>query len=222
VETAVILGVYGGQIEMDRNMAGLLGIPFTERDKRFYLGVRTGYAAHLNTMSGDLKDVRSSRSPAFEAAVQGSIFINKIFAFQGELIYSPRHSVKYPGSEVYWAPADSGAGFASPALMIPILVKLNFYPRNFLISLAGGVNFTIPIGQMEYKNKAYDFSVPPGITAGGSVGIKLGPGNLFADLRYSADFGRISISDNRGTISVYHRQIIAVSLGYELGLVDRR
>jgi hypothetical protein len=110
--------------------------------------------------------------------------------------------------------------------MIPLLAKLTFRPGIFLFSLFAGVHVTIPLGKMDYtgqsnENASYDYSVPLGLSAGADIGIKMGPGVLFADLRYLMDFGNTSIRDDYGVLSVYKRSQVSVSLGYEFALIGR-
>jgi hypothetical protein len=64
--------------------------------------------------------------------------------------------------------------------------------------------------------------VPLGFTIGGNAGIPLGEGILFADARYSIDFGNTNIKDNSGILELYTRGFLSFSLGYEIGMIGRR
>jgi hypothetical protein len=59
-----------------------------------------------------------------------------------------------------------------------------------------------------------------GWTLGGSAGMKLGPGALFVDLRYMADFEGTRIQRKGSIIEAYSRGMMAFSLGYEIGLMN--
>jgi hypothetical protein len=61
----------------------------------------------------------------------------------------------------------------------------------------------------------YSYTVPLGVTAGADLGMHLGPGLLFLDIRYSLDFGT-NESDN--SIATFRRNMVSFSLGYKYGL----
>jgi hypothetical protein len=87
-----------------------------------------------------------------------------------------------------------------------------------------GAYLSVPLGQMEIKhrNGSYtsDFSFLGGLMAGGGLGIKLGPGTVFADVRYAGDFGYIT-SDYNGNKEVSKRKKTYFSLGYEFGVIPK-
>ena len=60
-----------------------------------------------------------------------------------------------------------------------------------------------------------------GFIAGGNIGIKLGPGTLFADVRYAGDFNDIEVRGDWGSRAVYKRGMAFYSLGYEFGIGSR-
>ena len=95
----------------------------------------------------------------------------------------------------------------------------------FAVSLFTGPYFSIPLGKLEYasgdRTDSYNFNVPAGWLVGVAPGIRLGPGALFADIRYGGDFGNTSISDNNGVLSVYSRNMVSFTLGYEVGFIRR-
>jgi hypothetical protein len=86
----------------------------------------------------------------------------------------------------------------------------------------GGLYVSLPLGKAALNTNgntsSASFSVLGGFAAGGSAGIKLGPGVLFGDFRYGSDFTNLKISDN-GSRELSRRGKISVSLGYEIGLL---
>jgi hypothetical protein len=58
--------------------------------------------------------------------------------------------------------------------------------------------------------------------AGGSVGVKIGPGILFADIRYWGDFSGTKIEGSDFTLEPYRRSMLSFGIGYEIGLFTMR
>jgi hypothetical protein len=71
----------------------------------------------------------------------------------------------------------------------------------------------------ETSSYAYSYSLPLGLLGGLSVEFPLGPGLIFADIRYSADLGDPELRD--GDMDAYTRHTAALSLGYEFGLFKK-
>jgi hypothetical protein len=69
---------------------------------------------------------------------------------------------------------------------------------------------------------SYNYTTPMGFIAGGNIGVKLGPGTLFLDIRYAGDFEDIAIYGDWGSRAVYKRSLIFYSLGYEFGIGNRK
>jgi hypothetical protein len=155
--------------------------------------------------------------------------------------------VRYDGEQTYWYVKDGEqksssksykASFESWSLEIPILLKLLVMPqelniagRQMFIAPFGGIYITIPLAPltdpMKYtsnmytydKNVTFDYSTPIGWIAGTNVGIRLGPGDIFIDIRFSQDIGNTSIEDDTDQwLQIYRRSKASFSLGYEFGL----
>jgi hypothetical protein len=118
--------------------------------------------------------------------------------------------------------------FSTLSLQFPLLAKLNFYPGKFRLSPFCGAYFLLPLGSIK-TSSPYDteqslaYSVPPpfGILGGLSAAYPLGPGMIFADLRYAADLGEPELSGGPEQTS-YRRHMISLSLGYEFGFFKKR
>jgi hypothetical protein len=138
--------------------------------------------------------------------------------------------------------------FESMSLTLPIMVKGTFWFDRFLVAPMAGLYLTLPLGKMNgpvmvpklddagnavtnddgeelFEPKDADtpfkYSVPLGFTAGATLGMRLGPGNLFLDARYSIDFGKTVLKLEQET-TVYRRSSLSVSLGYEFGLLKKK
>jgi hypothetical protein len=106
-------------------------------------------------------------------------------------------------------------------MMAPVLVKFTFRPGIFLLAGFGGVYLTIPLGAMSIwtGGTEYEYTVTPtwGFIAGGNVGIKLGPGTLFLDIRYAGDFTDTQVKGDWGSRGLYKHSRAIFSMGYEFG-----
>ena len=195
-------------------------------DSRLYAGLRLGVSPRFYGLSKDISSGSAETGASFEAALQVSVYLFSLFnieaGLQTELLFS-MDTVSYSGT-------DSGgaftASFTSSVPEIPLLIKALYRPSGrFAVSLFTGPYFSIPLGKLEYASgdgtDSYNFNVPAGWLVGVAPGIRLGPGALFADIRYGGDFGNTSISDNNGVLSVYSRNIVSFTLGYELGFLRR-
>jgi hypothetical protein len=109
--------------------------------------------------------------------------------------------------------------------MFPLLFKLNFRPGNFRLAPFGGLFAFVPLGEASYRKnpagKTDSFSwsaeVPLGFTVGLETAMKLGPGMILADIRYSGDFSMVSIHD---TDKSYKRGMLSFTLGYAFGFIN--
>jgi hypothetical protein len=104
--------------------------------------------------------------------------------------------------------------------MIPLMVKGIFRINRFVVSPLAGLYLTVPLGQMIGKDEVSNFSYLTflGGTVGAELGMHLGPGILFLDTRYAADFGNTKQSDE----PVYWRSMVTFSLGYKFGLLKKK
>jgi TolB-like protein len=232
VETAQIQFGDTVSVLLDGQLANLLRIappkepsPFAEippwANKWLYIGVRGGGSLGFFTLSDDIEGEAGAIPFGFEAGAQAGLQIARFLAVQVEALLS-QDSFEYTSSD--WG--NYVSSFTSRSLMLPVLAKFTWRSTRFLFALYGGGHMTIPFGRMDYKSNldesgSYQFAVPAGVTGGADFGVKLGPGVLFLDARYSRDLGNTSISDDGGTLSVYSRGKASISLGYEFGVIDK-
>ncbi|GHV91979.1 hypothetical protein AGMMS50268_24820 [Spirochaetia bacterium] len=116
--------------------------------------------------------------------------------------------------------------YQNVSLMIPVVVKATFRPvrARFLIAPLAGVYLNLPLGPMTMPGggtEDYKFDpLPLGLTAGADFGMRLGPGMLMVNARYSIDTGNVVLA-NEGTL--YRRtQMVSVGLGYEFKLFQKK
>jgi TolB-like protein len=192
-------------------------------NKWLYFGIRGSYSLRMYELSDSVEGIGDDAPPSFEVGAQLSLQLTRVLALQVEALYTHDY---FQYDYDYGTLIDHGGSFAADSLMLPALIKLAWRSPHILFALFGGAYMTIPMGSMEYNSIGfgdyYEFSVPVGITGGLNFGVKLGPGALFLDARYSRDMGNTSISDDYGTLAVYSRSMVSFSLGYEFGLINRK
>jgi TolB-like protein len=231
VETAQILGTKTENIRMDSKLASLLKLQWSDPDlwknQWLYLGARIGGAIGFYNFDnsrlsfGDIAHADSSLSLNF--ALQIALQILPIFAVQTEILYlqdTVDTTYEY-GSYNYT--------YKSTSLMIPLLGKMTYRPKNFPVEGFGGIYLSIPIGSMEYKEPHFidyehqKFSITVGLMVGGNFGIKFGPGIIFADIRYLQDLsGTKTLIFEEVDSELYKRSKALFTLGYNIGLIDKR
>jgi hypothetical protein len=181
--------------------------------KIFYMGLRGGLSYHFYKTP----EASSKGSLSSDFAVQMSVQPLTWFALQAEAVFSG-DSLK--------TSSDPPLAMSSTAIMYPILGKFTFRPGSLFMAAFGGVYFTTPLTAMTYKvaDDVYHYQYTPsmGFIVGGNVGLKLGPGTLFADVRYASDFNDTKLIGNWGTWPLYKRSMILSSLGYEIGIFNRK
>jgi hypothetical protein len=227
VETGEILGMRTILVYMDATLSALIRSDNGKRSrtlrlfmsgdeswkhKWIYPGIRVGVSSHsyqLNTSS----NLEADNHMAFEAALLGELQIAKLFAIQPEIVYS--------GDTVSANNTDIDVTINTSTLTIPILVKLTFRPGNFYLAGFTGPYFSFPLGAMAIERngttESYGYTAPMGISGGADVGIKLGQGVLFLDVRYSADLKYFWANDS----AQFTRSIFSVSLGYNYGFINK-
>jgi hypothetical protein len=195
-----------------------------------FLGARVGPSLRIYTPSGDTAFTGGDTYGAsLDAGIQVCLQIVPIFSIQAEAIFTWDNASK-------WQYALNSNDleldrytrqFTGLSLHFPLVAKLNFYPGKFRVSPFFGGYFILPLGEMktssyqdEEKSFGYSVSPPLGLLGGISVGFPLGPGIIFADIRYSADLAEPELKDSGG-ISTYRRQGAALSFGYEFGLFKK-
>ncbi|MDR2746374.1 MAG: PorT family protein [Treponema sp.] len=191
-------------------------------DPGFTLGFRFGISPRWYISPGEQS--AGAQALVVEGGVSGSFRLNPLLALQLELIMTG-DTVVYRGlsaaDEIY------NVKYSSLSLMIPLLLRMNFRPGLARLSPLAGLYVVFPLGDARYhrstgastQSYSYSFTVPLGFTLGFEAAIKLGPGEVFTDLRYNGDFGRVNINDPDKT--KYKRHVFSITLGYEFSFLDR-
>jgi len=225
IETGRILGVINEKIRSDKELK-----PFLTRNKNpnqakvnkkniqwqddewmnnwLYFGFRFGYIPSIYKLNSNIKmDAENYYSicPVFQVGIH----LIKHFFLQTELIYS--------NDEVEVNKPEK-ITINSSSLTIPVVAKIGFSNNNIYYAFLGGLAFPIKLGNLEVNKdgmkKDYDYSMPISLLAGINLGLKLGPGMVFTDIRLLQDLGYI----NSNTADQYSRTRIGVTLGYDIAL----
>ncbi|MDR1618943.1 MAG: hypothetical protein LBS06_07870 [Treponema sp.] len=187
-----------------------------DRDRWLYLGFRGGGSWRLYA-EGDKSPFTDTvdQPSTWEGAFQASVRLLPFLALQGEAIFTRD---RFSAGE---------AGISSYSVMFPLLLRFNIERDDLILSPLGGVYYILPVGDMEFTASGasssfpWTHSMPLGYTLGLAAGIKLGPGNLIFDLRYSGDLSAAEL-DTAGGSKVYRRSLVSFTLGYEFGLFKRK
>jgi hypothetical protein len=191
-------------------------------DPAFTLGFRFGVSPRWYISPGEQS--AGAEALIVEGGASASFRLNPLLALQVELILTG-DTVVYRGlsasDEIY------NVKYSSLFLAVPLLLRMNFRPGPVRLSPLAGLYFVLPLGDIRHRKStegssrsySYSFSVPLGFTLGFEGAVKFGPGEVFADLRYSGDFGMVEINDLEKT--KYKRHTFSITLGYEFGFLDR-
>jgi TolB-like protein len=184
---------------------------------RFYLGLRGGFSFHIYE-ADDYGIGKNDFGFGGDASAQMSLQIFDFFAVQAEAGLIAGDTFE---TEVFGHYANYPIIFKYSAMTLPLLGKITLRPGIFLLAGFGGVYFTLPFSPMTLDVNGteylYNFTAPMGFIAGGNIGIKLGPGTLFLDIRYAADFDATGIWGDWGSQAIYKRSLMTSSVGYEFG-----
>jgi hypothetical protein len=115
--------------------------------------------------------------------------------------------------------------FSAMRLQIPIMLKLDFHISRLMFQPQAGFYFNVELGDMDveyedtYSQKVettVDYSPPLfGIMFGGALGVRIGRGYLFMDIRYALSLGETEIEiPLRGSVEVF-RHAAMFNLGYQ-------
>jgi len=117
-------------------------------------------------------------------------------------------------SDYFAASTRAGDDYHNTLLQIPLLIKYVWrYGKNFMHIPYAGVQFNLPL---------FLDTTPAAVSwqAGFQFGMKAGPGVLYADARYSMDFGASGLHKNRpNDTRRYNRYMIYLGAGYKYDLV---
>ncbi|MDR0642699.1 MAG: hypothetical protein LBG07_09600 [Treponema sp.] len=197
-----------------------------------YLGARVGPSLRFYTPSGDTPYTGGgAQGFSVDAAVFATLQIFSRLSLQGEAVFTwdRASSWDYQGQNVQQISRYT-KDFSSLSLSFPLTVKWNFYPGNFRLSPFAGVYAMVPLGKMEKKTSipsnqtterfSYEISPPLGFLGGLTTALKLGPGMIFADLRYAIDFAEPK--PRNGDMESYRRSMISLCLGYEWAFFTKK
>jgi hypothetical protein len=209
------------------------------KSRWIYLGLRGGISPRLYVFEGDLlTEIGFTWETALQVEFQFLRFPwgqrNVFLALQGEgILTMDKFNIPDADGNI------SEKAFFS--LMAPLLLKVNYKPGPFALSFYGGVYYIwyLPVNDSgeEAVQPALREGVNPGFpeffdslgildalgySAGFKFGVKVGKrGTIFLDLRYSSDIGITEIGGTSPPMS-YRRHVPSLSLGFELGLFNRK
>ncbi|GHU14297.1 hypothetical protein FACS1894161_4900 [Spirochaetia bacterium] len=184
-----------------------------------YLGLRLGPSLRIYSRPEEAPILEKEVTHYFNisAAFQAAFEFLPFLGVQAELVfttdYAPFSAYNNVSQEFKTDPMSSAS------LMFPLLLKYTFRKNSLFASALGGLYFTLPLGEMENDifggNFEYSVDPPVGYTLGIDLGMKMGPGFLFLDLRWAADLGTTVIKDTGQTL--YKRSMVSLCVGYQLG-----
>jgi hypothetical protein len=180
------------------------------KNRWLYIGVRGGVSPRFYFFESDFPNELGF---TWEAGLQVEFQFLRLpwggrtmfFAIQGEALFTMD---KFSLSEA----GENAAEKTLFSLMTPVLLKFNYKPGPFVLSPYGGMYY------IQYFPAA---SPVLGYSAGFKLGMKAWKrGTFFIDLRFSND---IDSTEIEGDFPVkYRRTIPSISLGYEIGLLNRK
>ncbi|MDR3338416.1 MAG: hypothetical protein LBT16_14565, partial [Treponema sp.] len=203
----------------------------TYKNQWLFLGARLGPSLRFYTPSGDTAFTGGDTyGISMDAGIQASVQIAGAFSIQAEAIFTWDRASLW--LYIYNAARKDEdrytRQFSGVSLQFPVTAKLNFYPGKWRVSPFFGAYFFLPLGELSMGSPydeagSYSYSVfpPLGLLGGVSAGIPLGPGIIFADLRYAADLGEPELKGG-GEIETYRRHMLSLSFGYEFGFFRKR
>lgn len=116
------------------------------------------------------------------------------------------------------------------SLELPILVTYDIGLGPVTLTLLLGPNISFPINKMKVTTALNSSSATDewniankaifGITGGAAVALRLGPGSLVTDIRYTNDFTPVKAGekDSENPMDLFTRRALALSLGYQIRL----
>jgi hypothetical protein len=195
------------------------GKVFAQEGTGFSVGARFGGAIPSYEAGEDLKNVASGVSVDLEGS------FGFIFALQAAYNFTPMIGIQLEGIynsdniDLEVAGVKVGTLEAS-SLLIPVLLRVGTTvgPEIQIGGLAGPY-FTIPLGDGKLAITGMgslegEWTGSMGLMLGGFVGKKMGPGTVFADLRYGFDFSDTKF-DYAGTeMKALKKSSFQLSAGY--------
>jgi hypothetical protein len=192
------------------------------RERRFFAGFRGGVSyteSYFQLTPGYVPGRSSGISVEGGLALELRLFRFLSFQAEGDFLYE---SFESPGvvAEGEQRFVDT---FSVMSLMFPVVVKASLGFGRFTLAPYAGAYYTLSLGDAEKQSGvsgetesiAVKLPLPWGFTAGLDLGFMLGPGELFADLRYGKDFGATVMGDGDGPL--YSRDRVSICFGYKYG-----
>jgi hypothetical protein len=207
-------------------------------DRWLYVGLRGGGSFRFYTLSESAKDYHSAGSNDFsyEGSIQAACKFLPFMSVQAEVVFT-QDRAKFQGSGYYNDPNNTSwqifytDNYTSTSFLFPLTVKFPLVFDPYIISPFGGAYVTLPLGRITRDSNIavrntgdFDHNLTGyfGLTAGVDLGMKLGPGIFFLDLRYGSDLGETLISLGEGNTVRYRRAMLSISVGYELALLSKK
>jgi hypothetical protein len=148
--------------------------------------------------------------------------VSTYFANIGGGVYAEFHFLNFMSfeaglefaSDLINISASTGAIYRSYLFEVPLVLKLALKPgTGFMLEPYGGVQFNVPL------NKT---AIPPLLSwlAGFQYGVKVGPGVVFVDPRFSMDIEKTKMGAGI-TGPLFQRYALHLGLGYKFGVATR-
>jgi hypothetical protein len=202
-----------------------------------YVGLRGGGSFRFYRLPKVVQDYSSHLSLGFtyEIGLQFGFRFLSFMSIQAEAIFTkdraPFRVSKFNMADdeiryIYYTDT-----YNSKSLMFPVTLKFPLIFDPYIVTPFGGAYIAVPLGRMNLETTnttgkdgsfEYGLTMHLGMTLGVDLGVRVGPGILFLDLRYNGDFGETLIRMDVGNTRSYKRAMMSFSIGYELALVNKR
>ncbi|MDR1388433.1 MAG: hypothetical protein LBJ31_00455 [Treponema sp.] len=192
-----------------------------------YLGLRTGPSLRFYTPSGDTPFTGGDTlSVALDIALQANLRFLSFLSVQAEAVFTWDKASLWAYSGTVTNYNRYTEDFTALSFQFPLVVKFDFYPREFRFSPFAGAYYLFPLGKLDVsasrsngrRSLTYQLSPSIGFLGGLSGAMKFGSGMLIADLRYAADLGEFEAQGEK----IFRRSMISFTVGYELGFFTKR
>jgi hypothetical protein len=192
---------------------------------RLYLGLQGGGLFNFYKVQ-TFGNYESDTSQGFggQGAALAEFSIFPFLSLRAEAVFAYETFAMINSTKVGQQMVHSTSTFTVMSLMFPFLLQVPIRLDLLTLTPFGGVYVMLPLGKVETMiqvpertalSDSYRIEPPPiGFLAGMEIGISLGPGDVFLDLRFGRDLGMISVEGERGPR--YFQDRIGLSLGYKL------
>jgi hypothetical protein len=199
-------------------------------EKRVMVGVRSGMSQRWYTAPEESASAPGAHALNFEGGLLVSVFLDSRFSVQAEIDFTLDNlvyrGIDNTGGNGAYTPFLANAKYTTYSLMFPVILKANFRPGRFRLAPFAGIYLFAPLGGAVFQKNpggkedslSWSANVPLGFITGVEIGMNLGPGIFFGDVRYAGDFGTIKIQDAEETS--YRRGALSFTLGYGFGFID--